>query len=227
MVVADGTQRWGCPSFLSDYFRSCSLVAHEHERQCHYDHQVVVLEKKILILLTPCGVFSCDFASEIIPGEIAITTLTLLNSGTAIGYGPFVDVVLGDASLSVEVGTIVAGPEPPTKLQTSCMQYAELLGIRHELTCVSMDPVSSCAAHPFVRDSAGEAVSVCATATSQLCVFLLPVAGYTPASPALEVRLATRGSTVVSGASLHVALSIRAGILRKGLVFLHLFLTSP
>ncbi len=132
------------------------------------------LERRLALAATPTATVT---APDVFIGSEIPVTVSFDNTGTDIGYGPFVDVIMpvgGDA------------PPPPSNGISFKPGTASFQGIPLTPTALTFGP-SGQVAHPFAKTPAGTPVIVSGTPGDQLLVFQLPFGSYGPDQPAAPI----------------------------------------
>jgi uncharacterized repeat protein (TIGR01451 family)/fimbrial isopeptide formation D2 family protein len=133
------------------------------------------LERRLALAATPTASLSAP--NGFIGSEIPLT-VTFDNTGTDIGYGPFLDVIMP-----------ASGDAPPTPANGISYKpgSATYAGIALTPTVLTFGP-SGQVNHPFAKDSFGDPVVISGGVGDQLLVFQLPFGSYGPAQPPATVN---------------------------------------
>jgi uncharacterized repeat protein (TIGR01451 family)/fimbrial isopeptide formation D2 family protein len=136
------------------------------------------LERRLALAATPTA--SVTTGSDVIPflgAEIPLT-VSFDNTGSDIGYGPFVDVIMP-----------AAGDAPPLPENGIAFKpgSASYLGIPLTPTVLTFGPTGQ-VNHPFAKDSSGNPVVISGGVGDQLVVFQLPFGSYGPDQPPAAIN---------------------------------------
>lgn len=131
-------------------------------------------------------------------GETLTFSVTFDNTGSATGYGPFIDLVLP------ATGADGAGAATDDGITFVSATY---LGVPVTSVVLTFDAGGN-ATHPYARTSAGAPVVVSGgTPGHQLVVLRLPFGSFTPTQPAAPIQVTTTLSTLADAGT---ALNLRA-----------------
>lgn len=136
------------------------------------------LEQRLALAATlTASITTNSDAIAFLGAEIPLT-VTFDNTGSDIGYGPFVDVIMpatGDAPPLPENGIAF---KPGT---------ASYLGIPLTPTLLTFGPTGQ-VNHPFAKDTLGNPIIISGAFGDQLLVFQLPFGSYGPDQPPAEIN---------------------------------------
>ena len=173
------------------------------------------LERRLALAAVPTASLSAP--DGFINTEIPLT-VTFDNTGTDIGYGPFIDVIMPAS------GNAPPLPNNGVSFKPSSATY---LGAAVPTTVLTFGP-SGQVNHPFAKTPAGTPVVITGDPGDQLVVFQLPFGSYGPAQPPAAVSFtgiissgaqpasvynvtATGGFAVVAAGAGHVTIGIGSG----------------
>lgn len=132
------------------------------------------LERRLALAATPTA--SVAAADGLIDSEIPLT-VTFDNTGSDIGYGPFVDVIMPAA------GDAPPLPENGIAFKPGSASYA---GTPLTPTVLTFGPTGQ-VEHPFAKDALGNPVVISGSPGDQLVVFQLPFGSYGPDQPPAKI----------------------------------------
>lgn len=130
-------------------------------------------------------------------GDPLIVPVTFDNTGSATGYGPFIDLVLP------ATGADGAGGATDDGITFVSATY---LGVPVTAVTLTFD-ASGNATHPYARTNTGAAVVVTGTPGDQLVVLQLPFGSFTAPQPAATVQVTTNLSNLADAGTV---LNLRA-----------------
>ncbi|MCC7125731.1 MAG: hypothetical protein IT178_12845, partial [Acidobacteria bacterium] len=145
----------------------------------------------------PVAAASVAPTSTAFAGEPLTFPVTFDNTGTATGYGPFIDLVLPATGID---GAGTATDDGLTFVSATYLGQPVTAVVR---TFNS----SGQATHPYAVNNAGTALTVSGTAGDQLVVLLLPFGSFTAAQPAAVVQVTAALSNL---ADIGAPLAVRA-----------------
>jgi len=136
-----------------------------------------VLERRFALAATPTATVAGPVVTGLIGQDIPLT-VTFDNTGTDIGYSPFVDIVMP-----------ATGDAPPTPNDGISFKpgSATYNGLSLVTTVLTFDAVGK-ATHPFAKNPDGTAVIVSGKPGDQLVVVQLPFGSYGPDQPAAVIN---------------------------------------
>jgi len=132
------------------------------------------LERRLALAATPTASLSAP--DGFIGAEIPLS-VTFDNTGTDIGYGPFIDVIMPAS------GNAPPLPNNGVSFKTSSATY---LGAAVPTTVLTFGPTGQ-VNHPFAKNALGNPVVISGDPGDQLVVFQLPFGSYGPAQPPATV----------------------------------------
>jgi hypothetical protein len=135
------------------------------------------LEKRYALAATPTATVAGPVLSSLIGQDIPLT-VTFDNTGTDIGYSPFVDIVMP-----------VTGDAPPTPNDGISFKpgSASYNGLSLTTTVLTFNAAGE-ATHPFAKNPDGSSVIVNGKPGDQLVVVQLPFGSYGPDQPAAVIN---------------------------------------
>ena len=136
-----------------------------------------VLERRYALAATPTATVAGPVLSSLIGQDIPLT-VTFDNTGSDIGYSPFVDIVMP-----------ATGDAPPTPNDGISFKpgSASYNGLSLTTTVLTFDSVGK-ATHPFAKNPDGSSVIVTGKPGDQLVVVQLPFGSYGPDQPAAVIN---------------------------------------
>ncbi|MFM8290920.1 MAG: beta strand repeat-containing protein, partial [Planctomycetia bacterium] len=132
------------------------------------------LERRLALAATPTASLSAP--DGFIGTEIPLS-VTFDNTGTDIGYGPFIDVIMPAS------GNAPPLPNNGVSFKTGSATY---LGTAVPTTVLTFGPTGQ-VNHPFAKTALGNPVVISGDPGDQLVVFQLPFGSYGPAQPPATV----------------------------------------
>ena len=136
-----------------------------------------LLEKRYALAATPTATVAGPVLSSLIGQDIPLT-VTFDNTGTDIGYSPFVDIVMP-----------ATGDAPPTPNDGISFKpgSASYNGLSLVTTVLTFNAAGK-ATHPFAKNPDGTAVIITGKPGDQLVVVQLPFGSYGPDQPAAVIN---------------------------------------
>ncbi|MEI6258011.1 MAG: hypothetical protein WCQ77_15365, partial [Planctomycetota bacterium] len=136
-----------------------------------------LLERRYALAATPTATVAGPVLSGLIGQDIPLT-VSFDNTGTDIGYSPFVDIVMP-----------ATGDAPPTPNDGISFMpgSASYNGLSLVTTVLTFDAAGN-ATHPFAKKPDGTPVIVTGKAGDQLVVVQLPFGSYVPDQPAAVIN---------------------------------------
>ena len=136
-----------------------------------------LLERRYALAATPTATVAGPVLSGLIGQDIPLT-VSFDNTGTDIGYSPFVDIVMP-----------ATGDAPPTPNDGISFKpgSASYNGLSLVTTVLTFN-ASGEATHPFAKNPDGSSVIVNGKAGDQLVVVQLPFGSYGPDQPAAVIN---------------------------------------
>jgi hypothetical protein len=162
------------------------------------------LEDRRLLACDAIPAVAVNLPADSFIGQNVNFSVVFDNTGTAPGYGPFVDLVLPRNGADGAAGT--ATPDGLTFVG------ATYLGTPVTSTVYTFpdDPgpgTTGTIQHPYAVDSSGNPLTVTGTAGDQLVVFQLPFGSFVPAQPEAAIQVTAAMSNL---ADLNTPLTVRA-----------------
>ena len=139
--------------------------------------QIDRLEDRLALAATPTATVAGPVLSGLVGQDIPLT-VTFDNTGTDIGYSPFVDIVMP-----------ATGDAPPTPDDGISFKpgSATYNGLSLPTTVLTFDAAGK-ATHPFAKNPDGSPVIVSGKPGDQLVVVQLPFGSYGPGQPAAVIN---------------------------------------
>jgi uncharacterized repeat protein (TIGR01451 family) len=135
------------------------------------------LEKRYALAATPTATVAGPLLSSLIGQDIPLT-VTFDNTGTDIGYSPFVDIVMP------ATGDAPPAPNDGVSFKPGSASYN---GLSLTTTVLTFNAAGE-ATHPFAKNPDGSSVIVTGKPGDQLVVVQLPFGSYGPDQPAAVIN---------------------------------------
>ncbi len=152
------------------------------------------LEDRILLAAQPVVALDVP-ATALIGGDVQATaTFTNVPDGTpgsANGFGPVLDLILPHNGADGDG----VGSTPPFQNDGITLSTASYLGINLAIAQVEFDAAGN-AAHPYLRDAAGQPLIVTGTPGDMLAAIQLPFGSVTPGQTPIAVQLGLQVSNL-------------------------------